>query len=124
MTYCTYCGSELPDDAPACPKCGHPRAGVAVGRRRTDGNAVASLVLGILGVTFCPFIPSIIAVILGSQARAKIAQEPDLEGDPMAKAGVILGWVGIGLAVLGLIAAVLIIVFSSSNLIDMNDFDF
>jgi hypothetical protein len=82
--------------------------------RRTDGQAIASLVLGIAGFTVCPLICSIIAVVLGSQARQRIADDPTLEGDGMAKAGVILGWIGIGLAALGIVAWVLAAVFTVS----------
>jgi hypothetical protein len=101
-----------------CSNCGHPQ-GVPVqravgpigahpvGLRRTDGQAVAALIFGIVGLVVCPLIPSIVAVILGSQARARIASNPDLDGDGLAKAGVILGWVGIGLSALGVVFVVL-----------------
>jgi hypothetical protein len=72
-----------------------------------EGSAVAALVLGIFGVISCPLILSIPAVIVGNQARAKIRSDPSLDGDGLARAGVILGWVGIGLAVVGLVAAIL-----------------
>jgi Domain of unknown function (DUF4190) len=59
-----------------------------------DGNAIASLVLGILGITVIPFICSILAVILG---RASIgdAHKRGEPGSGMAKAGVVLGWIGV-----------------------------
>jgi Domain of unknown function (DUF4190) len=63
-----------------------------------DGNAVASLVLGILGVTVIPFICSILAIILG---RASIgdAYKRGEPGSGMAKAGVVLGWIGVAVPV-------------------------
>lgn len=108
MAFCANCGAELSDQAPVCPKCGHPRA--AVQTRRTEGTAIAALILGILGLVGCPLIPSIAAVILGNQARAKIRSDPTLDGDGMARAGMILGWIGIGLAglaILGMIIALI-----------------
>jgi len=59
-----------------------------------DGNAVASLVLGILGITVIPFICSILAIILG---RASIgdARKRGERSSGMATAGVILGWIGV-----------------------------
>ena len=120
MPFCANCGAEVSDQAPACPKCGHPRAGVGV--RRTEGTAVASLILGILGITACPLILSIVAVILGSQARAKIRNDPTLDGDNLARAGVILGWVGIGMAALGLIIAVLALALGAGPVVDVPGF--
>jgi len=59
-----------------------------------DGNAVASLVLGILGITVIPFICSILAIIFG---RASIgdARKRGEHSSGMATAGVILGWIGV-----------------------------
>ena len=63
-----------------------------------DGNAVASLILGILGITVVPLICSILAVILG---RASIgdAHKRGERGSGMARAGVILGWIGVAVPV-------------------------
>ena len=81
---------------------------------------MVALVLGILGITTCPLILSIPAVIVGSQARTKIRNDPMLEGDSLARAGVILGWVGIGLAALALVAAVLALVVGFSTGVDVS----
>lgn len=110
MAYCSNCGTELSDAAPACPKCGHPRAVARVGGTRMEGGAVASLILGVLGVIACPLVLSIPAIIVGNQAQAKIGADPSLEGEGLARAGVILGWIGVGFAVLGV--AVLIFFFA------------
>jgi hypothetical protein len=88
----------------SCPSCGKPPAAapalgsVGTGARQTDGQAVASLVLGIAGLVVCPLVCSIIAIVLGNQAKARIAIDPSIEGEGMARAGVILGWVGVGIA--------------------------
>jgi hypothetical protein len=63
-----------------------------------DGNAVASLVLGILGITVIPFICSILAVILG-RASVGDAYKRGEPGSGMAKAGVVLGWIGVAVPV-------------------------
>ena len=73
---------------------------------RTSGYAIASLVLGIAGLTFFPLVPSILAVVFGGKARAEI-QSGAARGDGLATAGVILGWVGIGLVALGVLLALL-----------------
>jgi hypothetical protein len=65
--------------------------------------AIVSLVAGILGLTFFPFLGSIAAVITGYMARKEIEQSMGaLSGAGLATAGLVLGWIGIGLGVLGL----------------------
>jgi hypothetical protein len=59
-----------------------------------DGNAIASLVLGILGITVIPFICSILAVILGRVSIGDAYKRGE-RGSAMATAGVILGWIGV-----------------------------
>lgn len=71
-------------------------------QKQTAGIAVASMVLGILGIVLClgPLC-SIPAVICGHMAKSKIKQNRDaLSGDGMALAGLILGYVQIGLMVI------------------------
>jgi uncharacterized protein DUF4190/zinc ribbon protein len=109
VAFCANCGTELSDQAPACPKCGHPRIAPRV--HQTDSGAIISLILGILGIIACPLVLSIPAVIVGNRARANIRQDPNLEGESMARAGVILGWVGIGFAAVGIVVAVLALLF-------------
>jgi hypothetical protein len=71
---------------------------------QTSGLAIASLILGIGGLTFLPLLGSIVAVFLGYAARRDIRSRPgELGGGGVATVGLVLGWIGIGLAVLGLI---------------------
>jgi hypothetical protein len=70
----------------------------------TSGLAIASLLLGIGGLTIVPLLGSILAVILGYMARKEIRQRPhEITGDGLAVAGIVLGWIAIGLSVLGLL---------------------
>jgi hypothetical protein len=67
----------------------------------TNGMAIASLILGIGGLTVVPLIGSILAIILGNMARKEIHARPDeSSGEGMAKAGLVMGWIGVGLTVL------------------------
>jgi len=77
----------------------------------TSSMAIISLIAGILGLTFVPMIGSIVAVITGPMAKKEIRESRGaVGGEGLATAGVILGWIGIGLTVLGLcIAAVAIL---------------
>jgi hypothetical protein len=64
--------------------------------------AIVSLVAGILGLTIVPTLGSIVAVITGIMAKNEIrTSRGTLSGEGMAKAGVILGWIGIALTVIG-----------------------
>ena len=120
MPFCANCGRDLSPSAIACPNCGHPgpAAGTttvpAVPGKRTEGFAIASLVCGILGFFGVPIVGSILAIVFGSVARKRITQDPTLGGTEMARAGIIIGWIG---AVLAIIAIVLVIVlaFAVSN---------
>lgn len=72
----------------------------------TSGLAIASLVMGIGGLFLLPLLGSILAVIFGYMARRDIRQRPDeISGDGLAMAGIVTGWIGVGLAVLGLVIA-------------------
>jgi len=70
--------------------------------------AIVSLVAGLLGWTFAPWLGSIIAIITGHMARAEIRCDPaGLEGDGLAVAGLVLGWAMILLSVFTVLAIVL-----------------
>jgi Domain of unknown function (DUF4190) len=79
--------------------------------KSTNTMAILSLVAGIAGLSFVPFLGSIIAVILGPIAKREIAASAGAQtGEGLATAGTILGWVGIGVTVLGAcITAVLVL---------------
>ena len=67
----------------------------------TSGMAIASLILGIAGLTVVPAIGSVLALILGYMAKRDIRQRPDeASGEGLATAGIVLGWIGVVLAVL------------------------
>ena len=66
----------------------------------TSTLAIISLVAGILGFTLFPFVGSVIAIITGMMARGETrAVPPRASGDGMATAGIVMGWIGVGLGV-------------------------
>ncbi|MGC4030584.1 MAG: DUF4190 domain-containing protein [Tepidisphaeraceae bacterium] len=71
----------------------------------TNGYAIASLICGIcglIGFCCCPaIVASILAVVFGHLARGQIRQGRG-SGDQLALVGLILGYVGIALMVLGM----------------------
>ncbi len=65
--------------------------------------ALVSLIAGILGFTFFPIIASIVAIWTGYEARKETRSvPPKASGDGMATAGIIMGWIQIGLAVVSI----------------------
>ena len=62
----------------------------------TNGFAIASLVLGILWLYW---LGSVLALIFGYVARRQI-RAGNQRGDGIAIAGIVLGWIGVGLLVL------------------------
>jgi uncharacterized protein DUF4190 len=66
---------------------------------RTNSLAIASLVTGILAWLLCPFLGAALAVIFGHVARNQIKQSGE-GGGGMAIAGLVLGYVNLGLSAL------------------------
>jgi hypothetical protein len=103
-------GSEYEAPAPApVPAAAPPPPAVDYASRAptpaTSGLAIASLVLGIGGLTLLPLIGSIAAIILGYMARSDIRKRPgEVTGDGLAMAGLVMGWIAVGLSILGLLA--------------------
>ena len=75
--------------------------------------AIISLIAGILGLTLFPLIGSVVALIIGYMAKKEIQESMgSLGGDGMVKAGIILGWIGIALGVIGFCIVGVILAFS------------
>ncbi|MBU0513047.1 MAG: DUF4190 domain-containing protein [Chloroflexi bacterium] len=76
-------------------------------------TAMISLVAGILGLTLFPFIGSVIALITGSMAKKEInASAGTLGGEGLATAGIIMGWIGVAIGVIGFCIGGIIILLS------------
>ena len=84
--------------------------------RSTNGKAIGSLICGIVAYTVCP-LTAIAAVILAPMAKREIAAEPQkYDGAAMATAGMILGWIMVGLMVA--LALLLLVLGLTGNLDD------
>jgi Domain of unknown function (DUF4190)/Domain of unknown function (DUF1707) len=82
-------------DAPAIPQ-----------PRHTNGLAIASLVCGI-AQPFTLMLSTIPAIALGHAARRQIRRNGD-DGQPMATAGLVLGWAGLTAVIMFVLAIVAI----------------
>jgi hypothetical protein len=85
----------------------NPNAYPPAAAQPTSTMAIVSLVAGILGLSAVPFIGSIIAIITGMNARGETRSNPPrASGDGLATAGIIMGWIGVALGVLGVLCFV------------------
>jgi hypothetical protein len=87
-------------------------------RPSTHGLAIVSLVLSILGLLpILPLVGSIGGIVTGIIARKEIRARSDLyTGEGTAKAGIILGWIGIGLVVLAGLSFLLFLMYARSTI--------
>lgn len=115
--FCPQCGTENPEEATTCSNCGAELQMPAAGAPQrvytqpppTSNMALASLILGILGWLMLPIVGSILAIILGHAALGEIDRsEGQIGGRGLAQAGLILGYVALGISVLSI---VLLVVF-------------
>ncbi|MDG2537605.1 DUF4190 domain-containing protein [Dyella jiangningensis] len=76
--------------------------------RSTNSLAVISLIFGICCWFVLPLIGAIVAVVCGHLARAEIrrAEPGTVEGDGLAIAGLVLGYVHLALALLAIVFVV------------------
>ncbi|MEA2451544.1 MAG: hypothetical protein QOG04_254 [Actinomycetota bacterium] len=72
--------------------------------RTTNGKAIGSVIMGVIGVTGFPFVASIVAIVLGHMARDEMKTDGK-QGHGLALTGIILGWIGV------IVLLVLIFVF-------------
>lgn len=79
--------------------------------RPTNGMAVASMVLGILWLYW---VGSILALIFGYIARRQIRERGE-SGDGMAIAGIVLGWVGVGVALIFIVVLLVSLTAATST---------
>ncbi len=113
MKTCPYCAKPVADGAQFCQFCGttfgnpgSPLPAVAPAQGHTSGKAIGSLVSGIL---FFILPAAIVAVVLGHLSLSEINRSSGrIQGKGMALTGLILGYVGIFIPVVLIIAAIAI----------------
>jgi hypothetical protein len=83
---------------------------------KTNGYALASLILGIAGFIVLPLLGAILALVFGYIAKGQIDRSGGAEeGRGMAVAGIILGWIGVAFAILVLIGVIIAIAVAATH---------
>ncbi|MBO1752809.1 DUF4190 domain-containing protein [Actinotalea sp. BY-33] len=95
-----------PYDQPPTVQAPYAQQYSSAANRPTNALALISLIASITGLTIFPVVGSIAGVITGHLARRQIAETQE-QGNGLALAGLITGYVTIGLALLTVIIAVL-----------------
>lgn len=107
MRTCPFCAAEIEDDARVCRWCQRDLTPAApAGPPQTSGKAIVSLITGLL---FFVLPAAILAVVFGHWSRSEIrASSERLKGAGMALAGLILGYLGVSIVPILIIAAIAI----------------
>ena len=87
-----------------------------IAQRRTNGLAVASLVVSIVSLLIFLGAPGIAGAIMGHIARGQIRRSGD-DGDGLALAGIIIGWIGFAI-ISAFIAFIIFVVAAASTVPD------
>jgi hypothetical protein len=73
---------------------------------KTSGKAIASLVVSLVGALVCPVVLSIVAIVLGSQAKKEIDANPAIGGRGLAQAGFVIGIIGLAFYAVIIVVAI------------------
>ncbi|MCX7556866.1 DUF4190 domain-containing protein [Xanthomonadaceae bacterium JHOS43] len=85
---------------------------LSVPARQTSALAIVSLICGVVSWVLLPLLGAIVAVVTGHMARSEIRGAPErLEGDGLAIAGMVLGYLQLALLLLGVLFIVAILLF-------------
>ena len=122
MPDCAHCDNEISPRAAVCPRCGHPgpaqtpgiesQPGLKETWSETDILSACALGASIAGLTVVPLAGSIVGLILAYIARGKLADSPSSKNASLVRAALIIGWVGVVLGILVLLALAVVLAFA------------
>jgi hypothetical protein len=80
-----------------------------VGTAETDGYAITSLILAVLGIPILP-------IFFGYAGRRRIRESGGTkQGDGLALAGIIIGWITVAVIVLTIVIIIIVAVAAESS---------
>jgi hypothetical protein len=83
---------------------------------RTEGTAIAALILSIVSWVFCPIIAAVVALVLAHVAGNKIdASGGRLTGAGIVRAAQIIAWIHIGLATVAMVGIAIALAANDSS---------
>ena len=99
--------------------------GYAPGPPKTEGMAVAALIVAIASFAACPVIAAVVALVLAGRAKANIdASRGTLGGEGLVTAARIISWINIALSVLFIGLIIVVAIFGEdTNNFGVDDFD-
>jgi hypothetical protein len=107
-----------PTPPPPAPQWGPPPGTQTgyYGLPRTDGTAVAALIVSIVSWVMCPIIAAVVALVLAHAAGHKIdASGGRLTGEGLVRAAQIIAWIQIGLITFGMVVAAIALVAANAS---------
>jgi hypothetical protein len=109
-------GSQPPPPVYGAAPAYYPQGYGYAAKPSTNGMAIASLVLGLVGFLTCGytfFIAPVLAVVFGVKGRRQI-RETGQQGDGMALAGIILGVIGLVISA-GIVIFIIAVIVSGAG---------
>ncbi len=119
--FCKNCGREV--NSSYCSNCGARTAenynynnthnvNLNIGRQynpyKTNTYAIWSLILACTSFVFGWLITAVVAIILGNMAKNQIKERSE-QGYNLASAGIIIGWVNVGLSIFAVMLMIVIL---------------
>lgn len=127
MSFCQKCGNAVSDTDVFCKKCGFNikdtenssthNINLNIGRQynpyKTNTYAIWSIILACSSFVFGWAVVAVVAIVLGNMAKDKIRQSNE-QGYNLATAGVVLGWINIGLTAAAIFVILIFVICVSS----------
>ncbi|MFI5956508.1 DUF4190 domain-containing protein [Cryptosporangium sp. NPDC051539] len=85
--------------------------------RKQNGKALAAMIVSIVSIVSCGGLTGIVGALLGHSAKKEIRQTGE-DGEGFATAGIVVGWIGFGIAMAYITVVIVVIVvgfFSAST---------
>ena len=107
MKYCVHCGEQIADEAVVCPHCGRMVSSEPLNVQPAQNKSTN--IFCILGFVFS-FIFVVVGLVLSIIGYNQVKNTDDKTGKSLAKAGIIVSSVFLGLAVLFFVIYFLVII--------------